>query len=291
MKKLFSRAFGQKWPPVWRHDAARHIWLLKFSGTGAIVLELRDITRRQASFACLDEETGAVRWRDLALEEPWWVGIDDLDRDILFLHGYRKPDMPQHLGITAVDLATGRTLWHEPQRTFQFAFGDRVYAAQQGFESMRYVALDRATGALAEDLGTDATALHGLRMLLNAEDRFAGYAYPSEFTEQHPDYGRFRTLVAEAVPAATLRGPVDVLVRDPYLLVSWHAATGSDGKGGHVHDQHFMAFDTATGARVFADRINSGVPIPTIDSFFVKDDRVYYIAHGRVLTAHSLTAS
>ncbi len=291
MKNLISRAFGQKWQPVWRHDARRHIWLMKFSGTGAIVLELRDIERKQASFACLDEETGAVRWKDLSLEEPWWVGIDDIDGDMLFLHGYRKPDMPQHLGITAVDLATGRTRWHEPQRTFQFVFGDRVYASQQGFESLHHVALDRATGALVEDLGSDATALHGLRMLLNAEDRFAGYAYPTEFTDQHPDFERFRMIVAEAVPAATVRGPIDVLVRDPYLMISWHAQTGSDAQGRPTHDQHFVAFDTTTGGRVFADRINTGVPIPTIDSFFIKDDRVYYIASGRVLTAHSLTAA
>lgn len=287
MRQLFSRTRRYTWPPAWRHQVDGVLWTFRISTNGRIVGEVRHPVRREASFFCLDESDGRVLWKDLRFDEPWWIGMEDMDGDRVFFHRYRKPDMPQHLGIMAVGLHDGRLLWQNPDVSFLFADHGLVYAAKQGFESMRYSALDAGDGTLRRDFGTDGAAVQTLRDALVDIDRFRGYRYPEPFAEDDPEFAEHRELVHGFCRPADLRGNLDVMRIGSLLLAGWHAPTARSAED--TLEQQFLAYDLDRSAVVFCDTINTSVAHPSIDSFFVKDRTVYYVKNLDTLTAHTLT--
>jgi hypothetical protein len=285
MQRLFSSTPRTILKPAWRYRVDGYLWLFRMNAGGRIAGETRHQERREASYFCLDERTGRVLWERVHLDEPWWVGLEDLDDTRVYLHRYRKPDMPQHLGVTAVDCETGRVAWEKPDVIFQFVDRGLVYVARQGLEAMRYLALHAEDGSLHRDFGADADAIRILRAALNEEDRFAGYQYPEPFSELHPEYDALRDLTLEWCAPAARRGAFDILRHGTVVLASWHQAE----KRGEGLSQEFLAYDTARAAVVYAETMNAGVAQPAIDSFLVKDGRILYVKDKDTLTALPLT--
>jgi hypothetical protein len=284
MRQLFSRSSTQHWPPAWTYQTDGILWLFRINAHGRIVGETRHPTRKEASYFCLDEKTGRVLWDGVLLDERWWIGLEDLDDSRVYLHRYRKPDMPQHLGIIAVDLETGTVAWENADVAFLFEDHGLVYAARQGFEALRFFALDAADGSVRRDFGTDGQAVQSLRQSLNEEDRFVGYSYPVPFTDGHPDFAAHQSIVHGWCPPSRVNGTLDVLRAGPLLIASWHEPDGTD-----TFTQRFQAYDIDRRRVVYADAINAGVAHPSLDSFFVKDGQVLYVKNQNTLTAHSLS--
>ncbi len=281
--KLFKRRGrkknGTSWQPAWTYDTGAMVWRMKISQSGEILLEIRDTEKKEAWFSCLDETSGAELWSGLRLDEPWWIGVEDMEQGRLFLHGFRKPDMPRHLGIHCYDLRSGELLWKNDNLTFLFALRDEVYASHEGFEEMTFYALDANSGEIAKSLGADTDALNALRSTLNEEDLFLDYLYPEPFDSSHPDFAALRDRVYAVVPENGFTGNLDVLGLNSMLMISWHGPA-ANGTG---YDQHFKALDN-TDAVLRSDIINSSVQQSGIDSFFVKSGRVMYIKDKQILT-------
>ena len=286
MRQLFSLKRKNTWNPAWSYAVDGLIWLFRINTVGRILGEVRHPVRKETTYFCLDEETGRVLWEGLRFDEAWWIGIEDLDRQRAYFHRYRKPDMPQHLGVIAVDLDSGTILWETGECSFLFRDDDVVYTAKQGFESMRYASLNASDGTLRRDFGNDANAINALRSALSDVDDFLGYVYPDAFNESHPEFSRFRDLIYGWCHPTHIHGTIDVLLHASRLLVSWHESEGPEG----VQDslvQRFVAYDTRSRSIVYTDTLNSGVAHPSIDSFFVKDERVIYVKDQHILTAHT----
>jgi len=308
--KLFRRT-SQPWPPAWTHDAGAVIWRFLFDGEGRIIGEVRDPERKQAWFFCLREHDGAVIWNDLRLGEPWWVGIEGVDEGRLYLHGYRKPDMPQHLGITAVDIPSGEQLWHNDDYAFVLSLNGEVYAARETFGGMQFYRLSAEDGSIAEELGQDMDRINALRREINEEDVFRGYRYPEPLGDEQPHEEDVNAALRDMVDTDAVRGDVDVLFEPPLLMAAWHepvpgrkrpdrrtpaaaAELGTAGEAGMkaqsppVLQQRFEARDIASGRTLYSDVILEEAEAPGMDSFFVKDDQLMYIKNRSILTAHDL---
>jgi hypothetical protein len=96
------------------------IWKLRYdSARTLIALETRQTEQLQASFQVINAVSGQVLLRNFKTEERWWIGLEELCNDILLLHGYGKEqENGEHLGLQAVEVTTGITLWQNPQLTF-----------------------------------------------------------------------------------------------------------------------------------------------------------------------------
>lgn len=284
--------FGKKprflWPPAWTYTGDGLLWLLRFSPAGRIVGEVRHPAEKTVRYFCLDERSGAPLWENRGFDEPWWIGVEDVTADRLFLHRFRKPDMPQHLGILALDIETGALLWENPDFTFLFVRNDTIYAARQGFEAMKYYALDAVDGSVQRELGTDTAQINALRTEINAIDWFAGYAYPESLPNSHPAHGEADRLLRAQVRQEALRGPVDVLLTPELLAASWHETLAAAGGGSATLSQRFAAWRRRDGALAFETELGRGMSAPGPDSFFTKDGQLFYIRDGITLTAHTL---
>jgi hypothetical protein len=283
---LFKRTASHPWQPSWRHEADDMLWCVKFSGDGRILGEVRDLEKRQATFFCCDEADGRLRWSGLHAEHAWWVGIEDIDAGRFYLHGFRKPDMPQHLGIHAYDLDSGAPLWSNPEYAFLFAFDGEVYATQDRFDGRHVLRLSSEDGGVAEELGTDNERVHSMRMELNARDPFAGYRYPEHFDQAHPAYETLSERVHAVVDPSSVHGQLDVFREKDLLLLAWHEVAGKDGS---LLRQEFHAMDLRGETTLFRDTIVEAARAPAMDSFFLKDCMLYYVKNYRILTAHDIT--
>ncbi|MDX9759856.1 MAG: DUF4905 domain-containing protein [Bacteroidota bacterium] len=283
--KLFRKSASQSWPPVWHIDAGATLWRVLFSDDGHVLGEVRDLDAKTAWFFCAREEDGTIRWNDLRTDEPWWVGIEEVGDGRFYLHGFRKPDMPQHRGIHAYDLATGQPLWRNEELAFLFVFDGSVYAAEERFAGRHVLRLSRDDGSVVEELGVQDDRIAVMRGMLN-DQAFAGYRYPQPFDETHPRHGELRAHVHAAVRPDRVTGTLDVWSEDGLLVMAWHEEIAE--KNG-TYRQELRAVDLADGQTIFHDTIVDAAQGPGIDSFFIKHHRLYYVKNYRTLTAHDIS--
>ncbi|MAT38590.1 MAG: hypothetical protein CL946_03180 [Ectothiorhodospiraceae bacterium] len=288
LSKLFKNKPDYPWQPKYTYNVDGMFWRIVISEGGYIVCELRNPEKKTTWFDCIDEQTGEPLWQGLTLEEPWWIGIEDVTKDWLFLHGFQKPDMPQHSSIVAVDIKTGKEVWRNNEVVFVAAREDKLYASKEGFEARKFLLLNPGDGSIIKELGTDPAEVNDLREALNQERAFAGYRYPEGFSKAHPDYGRLKELVAEIAPQEKVFGNLDTLVVDDAVLLAWHQAADGSSAEQPLLDQHFAAIEIASKSVLYRDIIHSKVQAPSFDSFFVKGNRVMYIKEHHILTTHEL---
>ena len=81
---------------------------------GLLAIELRDTEARQARFALLDLTTATLRFADVQLPEPWWVGLAAVAHGCVLVHQFTEPTLPIAGGLWALDDA-GALRWHRPE--------------------------------------------------------------------------------------------------------------------------------------------------------------------------------
>jgi hypothetical protein len=285
--KLFS-THKKSFAPVWRYKTDGLLWRFLISPRGQILGETRDVAEKKASFFCLDEQSGTPLWEHLCFDEPWWIGIEEIAGTTAFFHRYRKPEQPQHRGIIAVDLLTGKKKWESPDCQYLFSFENSVYGWREMFEGQRYYALDASTGDNVQDFGHDDSTIKRLKNLVNAEDAFADYKYPEPADRTLNEHDPFHRL---AIRHSTARRPAsmaDALIHESYALLSWHEQAAGFTDDDPLYDQMFAILGRAQGAPVFTDIIHHNSRHISQDSFFMKGRLVFYVKDAHILCAHLL---
>jgi hypothetical protein len=284
--KLFS-FFRQQQKPAWTYTAGGAIWRILFSSSGHIVGESREHEQRRASFFCLQEATGEPLWTELTLEEPWWVGIEAVQKDTVLFHGFAKPDMPEHLGIIAFDVERGTAQWRNDELTFWFCYRDHVYAHRQQFEKRLGYKLVLSTGAIEEEFGDAFDELHALRQLAIQEEQHPEFQFP-EVIDREAD-SRLADVVREVTKGVGVQGNIEALRHDPYVLLNYFTPAKQTRAGEPARFQNRLhVVDLERGSEVFSDVITSSAQAPSPDSFFVKEDVVFFVKDDTTLTALKL---
>lgn len=287
----FFRSSSPAWPPAWTYNAGVYIWRILFSNAGEILGEARDPVKKETSFFCLEEASGDVLWHGLRHPEAWWTGIEAIESGRFFLHGFRKPDMPQHLGIRAYDLRTGVPLWENADLTFLFAVGDSAYASREKFSGLEFYRISAEDGTIAEELGQNSAHINTLRQQQNEDDYFRGYRYPEPLGDGHPHADVARAALGGIVDQANIAGNLDVLYEEPLLIAAWHSADERGKTGSRTLKQELLALNTDSGKTLFRESILTGAEAPGMDSFFIKDHQLIYIHERCALHAHDLNGA
>jgi hypothetical protein len=262
--------------------------MIRIADEDLVLVDERDLDAHTAAFACVRCADGAVLWRNLRFEEPWWINLADMFNGVAYFHGYRRPNMPAPLGVHAVDLASGRILWNKPDYIFQFAVDSDVFVSQTGFSGAHHFILDAANGDLVKDLGTDDERVNALRAELNAIDQFRDYRYPRNFDETHPDYAELLPRVNELVDQSQVVGSLDVLAAGDHICAAWHEHSMQANTDEAALDQYIIIADRHSGELQFADQLHTNIPFPSADSFFLRKSQLFHIKDRNILKAHTL---
>jgi hypothetical protein len=122
------------------------VWRVHPAVNGRLVGELRDTENRRVSFFAIAFPEGKPLWEGFTVDEQWWNGIDRVEGDLLFIHGFVSPDMPMHRGITVVDIPTGKQLWSQPLWTLDVVRGRTLRVLTDGRDHEPTILVDARTG-------------------------------------------------------------------------------------------------------------------------------------------------
>ncbi len=231
----------------------------------------------------MNAANGDVLWRNISFGEPWWIGIEGIAYDKVFLHGFKKPDMPEHGKIVAVDLGTGRELWKNDDYAFLYATSDRVMAFRDLFERRLYYELNAATGELIQELKELPADLEDKKTTSRNRDNFT---FPESLTDAAAEFPIIVPMIDRYCDRSAIRGQVEYLRSNGKLVFNVHVIHGHDeAKNLDILQNRLCIIDEASGKQVYADILNSSTPAAVPDSFFVDDATVYYIKDKNTLVA------
>lgn len=116
-----------------------------------LYLECRNAASKVVTFAALDLEKKAWLWKDMALDESWWISLSACGADVLFLSVYNNTNNPERTSLVAFDVIVKKVIWWKNNFTLE-AIYDRAL-----------IGLDNVTGlkrslAISDgvELSTDA---------------------------------------------------------------------------------------------------------------------------------------
>jgi len=276
--------------PEWAFTAEGVLWRLMCAVGGKIVGEARDQERRSASFFCLDEQTGVPFWKDLRLEEPWWVGIEAVIGDTLLFHSYSKPDMPQHRGVRAFNVQTGGERWRNDDITFWFATTESLCGYRDFFEKRVAYELDLKSGDVLRSFEDAPRELLDLKSAAVENQDLENVVVPEPYDDTAAS-DEIRGLLAKGLRVAKPVGPIDVLRHRDCVAFSYYLKASRSQVDRPLFNCNLCVFRVPGGNRIFSEITNSGLALPVPDTFFLRGQRLLYIKDQRTLVSLRLWQS
>ena len=248
-----------------------------------LVIEERNVDKKQAYFNCLNITNGKKIFKHLQFDEKFWIGIETVYNDVILFHKFRKPDMPQHLGLIAFDMIKQKTVWENAEHTYLFVKDDKVYTFQQLFEKREYFTIDINTGEVVDKLGTDSNSINLLRGEVIASEDFSRYHFPISFVNQNDVDDRIADLMQELRENHIIKGKIEYVLKDGLLLFNFHKIESDNSL-----NNSFKVVDLSTGKfileKVLNFRTNAFVP----DSFFLKDNMLFLLIERTKLEVYRI---
>jgi len=290
--RWFHGHFSRKLKPSWTfetHSENEMIWKLLISRSGILVGEERDVEAKRGSVFAIDVRTGRVLWRGLELEQPWWFGVEKATENTLIVHSFRKPDLPEASGITAIDLLSGAIMWQDRELAYLFESGGRAFAMRQGFTRREFFALDLRTGTVVEEFGEDDTRVNQARSVAYANDPNTSFA--NSFSSGK-DFDEARQLINSIVETNSLLGPIELLDYGIYRVLAFHARPNESEP---VLTSELAIFDKARKKLLFHETLHRKTLFPVgasmvafPDNFFLSHGILLYVKEKRILTGVAL---
>ena len=269
LSDLFS--FPRQLSPSWTYAPGSAIWRMLPTSEGSLVGESRDEEKKKVSFFCIDLRSGRPLWESVSVSEEWWVGIEAVHGDILFLHLFARPDMPEHAGLVAIDRSTGKVRWDRPYLQLRGLSDGHVIARDHRDPEGPLMALDAMTG-----VETGVTFREDGSALEEFADP-AGVTYPAPIQ----DGDMFARALAPHLRRHHLIGSGEGVQVDDRWIISYHASEKPAGEAGSFH--HRIIVLDQDGKRLFMDVLHEEAHMPVYDAFFVRNGRCYYIRKEREL--------
>ncbi len=271
IQKLFS--FNQ----------GRNIWRIILTDLDQIVIEERDVQKKEVYFSCIDRVSGKFFWKDKTfLDEKFWIGIEGTNSKYLILHQFEKPDMPNHKKIINVDLNSGEVLWVNDDLTFYNLDENYVYGYISQFEKNEFFKLSIEDGDIISEMGSEEEA----KPILNSikEKDYSRYSFTETLNSPTRDE-RISELISQFLSNNLYLAFSEFIDRSDYLVFN-------------VYDKiemrslinRLIIFDKTQEKPILIETLNQSTPAPIPDSFFMYDDDLYFIKDKMELVAYRLNS-
>jgi len=270
---MFTRTLKLRW----QYTPGATIWRVHPAVRGRLLGEERDLERKQVSFFALDMATGAVLWHKPGVGDPWWVGMDRVAGDYLFLHGFATPDLPVQRGVTVLFAATGEHLWSREEWSIESLNEGFLTVREEGREGPVLLVVDPRTGSV---LNGDRTQKEPPQPL---EDFLAYLGFPVVLSGADVQAHQSGRLVAQQWPVDRLVGPIELFEHPALVVIAAHERKGEGAQAAFVH--HLRVVKRNTGTLVYRDILAASAAGLGMDAFFVQDNALIYVRERMTLCA------
>jgi hypothetical protein len=269
---------------AWRFTTKGVIWRICPASGRMLIGEERDLESKSTSFFCVDS-SGTVRWRERSFTEAWWTGIEAVHEGVLYVHRYATPDLPSHKGITAVDCASGETLWAIPDALFVGARGERVLAWQNSARGACMLEIEHRSGEL---LSARAQSESEVPLSLPEQEGSALLKSPVPLTESDVQHAALRGLLQKSCAAGTVPSGVEYCERGAVVVFTYTVSAAAGGSSPQVYTSRLCVAERESGRVLFECTIERAAPSPGAAMFMLYDDMLYVVCERRTLCAVAL---
>ncbi|MFN0156794.1 MAG: DUF4905 domain-containing protein [Bacteroidota bacterium] len=252
------------------------IWRLLPTGSGKLIGEERDIESKSVSFFCINQFTGEVLWERRAFGPQWWIGIEAVHREMLYLHGFATPELPGHKMVIGVDILTGTRSWSSDELKFILAADDLVFASKDAAEGELLFELNYRTGAILRLWGNNHQVVKEARAKM-ADETGVRTEFPVTLGSVT------RSLYAGVLPANDLTAQIEGIDHDEHVVLNFHERTPRSTPEETRMDNVLVIVNKKKNNIVFRDVLNAGVAAIVPESFFIQEGMLYYIKNRKSL--------
>lgn len=240
--------------------------------------EVRDTAGRQVTFFAVAFPSARVLWKDVRVEEQWWTGLDRVDDDLVFIHGFTAPDFPVRRGITVLDAGSGALLWTNATWTLEAVADGTARVLTDVRDADPVLAVDARTGTIT---GRGAAVPPPAVRAAWWDTVSYPEAWPADRCADTPAGAAVRAWGAGAIV-----GEVEVLALPDVTVVAaavqkkWFSA---------VMLTHMLAVvENGSGRIVHEATLRREAKGAVIEAFFVQERTLVYIQHGGALCLYPL---
>ena len=279
LSSLFQR---HKVKPLWQFRTSGILWRLTFSQTGFIIGEDRDADKKIVTYFCLNVSNGDVLWKDLSFCDPFWSGVKGVIEDKLYIHGFRKPDMPEQHKIVAVDLGTGKELWSRNDISVLSANENELCAFRDFFERRAYYLINAKDGELIAEYDK-------LPETYIPREDFTGktnfqYPQPSQLTTE------LKNLIEQFAPTINIKGQIEIIEYKNLFMCSFHQKEKNNPDEQINYSHHFLLIDNSKTKLLYKEVLNSSTPNIVPDSYFLGDDILFLLKEKSAIIAININS-
>ncbi len=255
-----------------------HVWRVHPAVNGRLVGELRDTTNRRVAFFALAFPEGKPLWEGLTVDEQWWTGIDRVEGDLLFIHGFVAPDMPMHRGITVVDCAAGKVLWSQPLWTLDVVRGRALRVLTDGRDHEPQILVDARTGEeIFAEPGQDEA---------DESAWWTSVSYPEPWTVERCGAHPAGAVVLKHWNAGAITGPIETLDLPSFFIAATAVERKLLGKVRLEHD--LVVVDKQKGKIVHDAVLAREAKGAVMESCFVQKGTLVYVQEKQELCLYRL---
>src|SRR3989339_925458 len=267
---------------IYSFSNKRNIWRLIPSEYGYLVIEERDLKSKQVYFNCLKTEDGKVYFKDFQLEEKYWIGIENIYKNMIFFHKFRKPDMPGHRGIYVFDILSQKLIWQNDDLIFLLVKDDKIYAYQPTFEGRQYFLLDSITGEIIKDLNAELDEINKLREESIRNDFVNSFLFSKTFNPNEANSDVVE-IISRSLADRKILGSIKWLKLYDYFMFSFNEEN-SNG----TFSSYFKVFDIVKNKIVMNETLNSKSKNLVFESFFISGELLFLLVEKTKLVVYRI---
>lgn len=227
------------------------VWRMEIDPiTSTLFAEIRNEQEKQVSFASVNLSSGKINFTKLTVDERWHTGIESAYDGVLLLYGLESEASPAHKGLTAIDAATGETLWSDYNRTFNHLSNRGPVCFDNRIQPRKLFVIDSKTGERIDAYNP-----------IIDEDLTTGIVLP--------DMVDARVLNPDELPEQAFGNIVHLLHHNKYRIVSLHAP-----KGDMLSQLLYIFKDDR---QLFNDLLNDGIQKLQPEAFVMHNQYLVYL--------------
>ncbi len=257
-----------KFKKIMSYKSRFRIWRL-LADNQKLLIESRDTESKDVFFSVADAESGDLKLEDFQTEEKSWTGIEKFHKGIIYFHKYIKPDLPDHISISAFDTETGKYLWIQEDLSFCSFEGDFILASGLKNGIREYFKINPYNGEILSRI--PAEEINALSNEKVGEEEVDNYFFPSLFNpdDVFDDYAR--ETLENVLNSESTMGAVEYIIYKDLLLFNYFR------KENNLLSNCFHIYDLKIEKEIYDNILEEELEKPYLDSFFIKDDLLYLL--------------
>ncbi|WP_439882206.1 DUF4905 domain-containing protein [Pontibacter sp. MBLB2868] len=246
-----------------------------------LALEVRDADLLIATFYTLNTNSFALSKLSVQPSKGWWMGLEDAQFGMVFLHGYGDRKIGQHKGITALAAVGGEVQWEQPEYTFYGILQDGILAYPAEKPEGEFKVLQPKTGQFLNTGIQQQEASYQRETY--SYDRYAACIYPAVYLEGEEYFEQVRDFLNAQHSIIPVRA-IEYAETPFGFVLSYYENNESAGL------TNFVAAFTLDGDLQLKAKLGSGLSGIGSDTFFIFNLNLYFLQDKHILKVYRLLA-